>query len=272
MTRIALGLHYDGRAYSGWQSQPHGNTVQDRLEQALAAFAGAPVATTVAGRTDTGVHALGQVVHFDTDLERELFSWVRGVNAFLPPEIAVQWAQVVPDDFHARFSARSRTYYYALYCAPHRAPLVAGHAGYLMLPPGERLDLDAMRAAAALLLGEHDFSSFRAAECQAKTPVKTMYRFDVVGRGDWVFLRVQASAFLHHMVRNLVGSLLLVGRGKQPPAWLGALLAARDRKLAAPTFMPDGLYLAQVGYDDGYRLPVANTQPSLFHGVFDGIA
>ncbi len=184
MTRIALGIQYDGAAFSGWQSQPHGNTVQDVLEAALREFAGVALPTTVAGRTDAGVHALGQVVHLDTELVRDPFSWVRGTNAFLPPTVAVRWAQAMPEDFHARFSAHRRTYYYALTYGPTRAPLLEGKAGYVTLPPGQSLDVTAMHEAAQVLVGEHDFSSFRAAECQAKSPVKTMYSTEVRGRAN----------------------------------------------------------------------------------------
>ncbi|KAA6122770.1 tRNA pseudouridine(38-40) synthase TruA [Cupriavidus cauae] len=268
MTRLALGLHYDGTAFSGWQSQPHRNTVQDVLEDAIARFAGERLPTTVAGRTDAGVHALGQVIHLDTVLSREPFSWVRGVNAFLPPTIALQWAKPVDEAFHARFAAFERTYYYALYTGPHRAPLVHGRAGYLMLPPGKRLDVDAMREAAACLIGEHDFSAFRAAECQAKSPVKTMYEIRIHADRDWVFLRFRASAFLHHMVRNLMGCLVAVGRGRYPASWLAEVLASRQRSMAAPTFMPDGLYLAGVRYPEPYGIPAADPAGSLFHGVF----
>ncbi|WP_265921635.1 tRNA pseudouridine(38-40) synthase TruA [Cupriavidus nantongensis] len=272
MNRIALGLHYDGAAFSGWQSQPHRNTVQDHLEDAIERFAGVRLPTTVAGRTDTGVHALGQVIHLDTELVREPFSWVRGVNAFLPPSIALQWALPVDDGFHARFLAYERMYYYALYTGPHRVPLVHGRAGYQMLPPGQRLDVEAMREAAAHLIGEHDFSAFRAAECQARSPVKTMYDVTIRDDGNWVFLRFRASAFLHHMVRNLMGCLVAVGRGRYPPQWLAQVLAGRDRKLAAPTFMPDGLYLVGVKYPDAYPIPAADPSASLFHGVFDDAA
>ena len=269
MTRIALGIQYDGAAFSGWQSQPHGNTVQDMLEAALGQFAGVPLQTTVAGRTDAGVHALGQVVHLDTDLVRDPFSWVRGTNAFLPSTVAVRWAQEMPEDFHARFSAHRRTYYYALTFGPTRAPLLEGKAGYVMLPPGKSLDVAAMHEAAQVLVGEHDFSSFRAAECQAKSPVKTMYSMEVRGEGEWVFVRLRGSAFLHHMVRNIMGCLVAIGRGRQPASWMADVLAARSRVAAAPTFMPDGLYLAEVGYPDGFSLPASPASASLFRGVFD---
>jgi len=272
MTRIALGIQYDGAAFSGWQSQPHGNTVQDALEAALRQFAGVALPTTVAGRTDAGVHALGQVVHLDTDLVREPFSWVRGTNAFLPPTVAVRWAQEMPEDFHARFSAHRRTYYYALTFGPTRAPLLEDKAGYVMLPPGQSLDVAAMNEAAQALVGEHDFSSFRAAECQAKSPVKTMYSIEVRGEGEWVFVRIRGSAFLHHMVRNIMGCLVAIGRGRQPASWMRDVLAARSRVAAAPTFMPDGLYLAEVGYPDVFSLPASPASSSLFRGVFDEYA
>lgn len=268
MTRIALGLHYDGAAFSGWQSQLHRNTVQDVLEKAIARFAGEPLRTTVAGRTDTGVHALGQVIHLDTHLSREPHSWVRGINAFLPQSIALQWAQDVDEEFHARFLAFERKYYYALYAGPHRVPLIHGRAGYQMLPQGKTLDVDAMRRAAACLLGEHDFSAFRSAECQAKSPVKTMYDITLVEDGDWVFLRFRANAFLHHMVRNLMGCLVAVGRARYPVEWMQDILDGRDRSKAAPTFMPDGLYLAEVKYPERFGIPAADPSGSLLHGVF----
>ncbi|WP_207004719.1 tRNA pseudouridine(38-40) synthase TruA [Trinickia mobilis] len=249
--RIALGIQYDGTAFCGWQSQPHGKTVQDELERALREFAQAPLSTVVAGRTDTGVHGLGQVVHFDTDLDRAEFSWVRGTNAFLPETVAVQWAKVVPETFHARFSAFERTYYYALYVNPVRSPMLAGRAGWTHTP----LDVEAMRAAAACLIGEHDFSAFRSSECQAKTPVKHLYEIDIRAQGDLIHFRFRANAFLHHMVRNLMGCLVAVGRGRYPVAWLSEVLASRDRNRAAPTFMPEGLYLAHVGYPETFAVP-----------------
>lgn len=249
--RIALGIQYDGAAFSGWQSQPHGNTVQDVLESALKAFAGTDLPTVVAGRTDAGVHALGQVVHFDTALERAPFSWVRGVNAFLPKSVAVQWVQPVGDEFHARFAAFERTYFYVLYVDPVRAPLLKGQCGWLHTP----LDLDAMRQAAQCLAGEHDFSAFRSSECQAKTPVKHLYAIDIGQQGQFYVFRFRANAFLHHMVRNLMGCLVSIGKGRQPSAWMAEVLVSRDRRCAAPTFMPDGLYLAQVGYPEHFAVP-----------------
>jgi tRNA pseudouridine38-40 synthase len=253
--RIALGVQYDGTPWNGWQTQPDGNTVQDVLERAMAQFAQHDIAVTCAGRTDAGVHALEQVVHFDTPLEREIFSWVRGVNAFLPPSIAVRWAaEVLPGPegaFHSRFSARSRTYHYVLYNHAVRSPLLRARAGWVFRP----LDVPRMQEAAKSLLGTHDFSAFRAVECQAKTPIKDMQEVSIVRRGDVIVFTFRASAFLHHMVRNLVGSLIFVGGGRREVGWLKEVLDGRDRSVAAPTFAPDGLYLARVGYDAYWNLP-----------------
>jgi len=258
--RIALGLQYDGSPYAGWQVQHNQNTVQAELEKAITAFIGEeakgfPVQTITAGRTDAGVHALGQVVHFDTQVEREDFSWVRGVNSFLPGSIVVNWAKVVPEEFSARFSAFERTYIYALYAGPCRSPMIDARAGYVMLPPNQWFDLDAMKEAAQCLIGEHDFTSFRSSECQSKTPVKTMYAIDIISAEPWLYFVIRGNAFLHHMVRNLVGSFLQIGRGKQKPEWMAQLLAAKDRHLAAPTFMPDGLYLSKIAYPPEFEIP-----------------
>ena len=250
MPRLALGLAYNGSAWQGWQTQPHGRTVQDTLQAALAQFADSPVGTVCAGRTDTGVHAAMQVVHIDTQAERRLESWVRGVNALLPASIAVRWAQSVSDDFHARFSAQSRTYTYLLWNERVRAPLWAGRAGWCFQP----LNLDAMRAAATHLLGEHDFGSFRSSQCQARHPVRTLQRLDIDAQGPFVIFTLRANAFLHHMVRNLLGALLQVGQGRRDAAWLGELLAARDRTKGAPTFMADGLYLSAIEYPTRFGL------------------
>lgn len=249
--RIALGVEYDGSSYTGWQSQQHGNTVQDALERALAAVAGTRLRTVCAGRTDAGVHALGQVVHFDTEVLRPITAWVRGVNAHLPATVAVQWAAEVGDGFHARFSARARRYRYLLLNRPVRPALATGRLGWYHA----RLDVDAMSAAAAALLGEHDFSAFRAAECQAKTPVKTLHCLDISRQDDLITFDLAANAFLHHMVRNLVGALVYVGNGRQKPAWIADLLAGGDRRRAAPTFSAAGLYFVGVEYDEQWRLP-----------------
>ncbi|MGF6773873.1 tRNA pseudouridine38-40 synthase [Paraburkholderia sp. GAS199] len=255
MKRIALGVQYDGSAFYGWQSQPHGKTVQDELERALREFAQTPVQTVVAGRTDTGVHGLGQVIHFDTELDRAESSWVRGTNAFLPKTVAVQWAKPMPDEFHARFSAFERTYYYVLYVNPVRSPMLAARAGWVH----RRLDIDAMRAGVACLIGEHDFSAFRSSQCQAKTPIKHLYGIDLRQQGDFIHFRFRANAFLHHMVRNLMGCLVDIGSGRRPVDWMAEVLASGSRDRASPTFMPDGLYLAQVGYPEHFGVPAPQT-------------
>jgi len=249
--RLALGLSYRGQAYHGWQSQPGGRTVQDALERALRDFATVPVTTVCAGRTDSGVHALNQVVHVDTDLERDPFSWVRGGNRYLPQDIALQWCLPVGADFHARNSARGRRYRFVVLESPTRPALEQGLVGWVFRP----LDGDAMRAAAAHLIGEHDFSSFRAAECQSPTPVKTLRRIDIARRGAYWRFDFDANAFLHHMVRNLMGCLLAVGSGRQRPEWMAEVLAARRRDAAAPTFPPEGLYFLGPYYDAVHAIP-----------------
>ncbi len=267
--RVALGVSYNGSAYRGWQSQPGGATVQDRLEAALARFATHEVSTICAGRTDAGVHGLMQVVHFDTPLDRTPFSWVRGTNTFLPPDIAVQWARPVPEAFHSRASATARRYAYVLLQSPVRPSVESGRVGWVF----HALDGDAMRAAARHLLGEHDFTSFRASACQAKSPVKTLRRIEITQRGTgrvpagqasgdrgdvpicyWRF-EFEGNAFLHHMVRNIMGCLVAVGQGQHPADWMQAVLQARSRDAAAPTFSPDGLYFLGPLYDPAWGLP-----------------
>jgi len=249
--RLALGISYNGQAYEGWQSQLSGRTVQDRLEAALDAFTTQSVSTVCAGRTDAGVHGLMQVVHFDTDLQREESSWVRGTNRFLPPDIAVEWARTVPDEFHSRASAIARRYSYVVLESKVRPSLDAGRVGWVFRP----LDGDAMREAALQLIGEHDFTSFRASSCQALTPVKTINGIDVSRRGAYWRFDFEANAFLHHMIRNLMGCLLLVGQGLQSPSWMGEVLRAKDRDAAAPTFSPDGLYFLGPVYEPHWGLP-----------------
>lgn len=259
--RIALGLQYDGSLFSGWQSQLKQKTIQDELENALAQFIGIeklgldPVRVITAGRTDAGVHALGQVVHFDAPVERESFSWVRGVNSFLPSSIVVNWAQPVSEEFSARYSAYQRTYIYALHAGPYRSPMADARAGYLMLPADRWFDIEAMKQAAQCLIGEHDFTSFRSSECQSKTPIKTIYSIDIYGDQPWLYFKITGNAFLHHMVRNLVGCFLQIGVGKQSAQWMQALLAAKDRSLAAPTFSAAGLYLTKVTYPEDFNIP-----------------
>lgn len=249
--RIALGVEYDGKPYCGWQSQPDGMSVQDELQSVLSKIADAPVTVVAAGRTDTGVHALEQVVHFDVVANRPISAWVRGVNTLLPRSIAVRWAHPVPDEFHARFSAEGRSYRYLLINRSVRSAVHAGRAGWYHLP----LDIVAMQQAAQYLLGEHDFSAFRASECQAKSPIKHMNSIDIHRDGEMLVFDVSANAFLHHMVRNLVGCLIYVGKGKHPPEWLAEILAGRERRFAAPTFAPDGLYLRRIQYDAKWGLP-----------------
>ncbi len=253
--RVALGLEYRGIGYCGWQTQPSGCGVQDRVESAIAKFLGVAVKVTCAGRTDTGVHATAQVIHLDTEVERDAQSWVRGVNAFLPDDIRIIWGHPIAaeyaDEFHARFSARSRTYHYLLLNDPVDVGIERGLVGWFHAP----LDIAAMSAAAARLLGEHDFSAFRSSDCQAKTPIKTIYAMDIASQGKTIVLTIRANAFLHHMVRNIVGSLVYIGAGRQNVNWLCELLVSRDRALAAPTFAADGLYLVAIEYDQKFAIP-----------------
>ncbi len=248
---MALGISYRGQAYNGWQSQANGRTVQDKLEAALSAFAVGPVKTVCAGRTDTGVHALNQVVHLDTALVREPSSWVRGCNRFLPRDVAVQWCQSVPPSFHAQRSAQGRRYRFLVLESPVRPALEHGACGWVF----RALDGDAMREAAAHLIGEHDFSSFRAAHCQSPTPVKTLRAIHIARHGAYWRLDFDGNAFLHHMVRNLTGCLVAVGSGRHPPGWLAEVLAARNRAVAAPTFPADGLYFVGPYYDPVHNIP-----------------
>jgi tRNA pseudouridine38-40 synthase len=249
--RVALGIEYDGTGFLGWQTQPGGGAVQDVVEHALGAIAADPARTVCAGRTDRGVHACEQIVHFDTLAVRPPSAWVRGVNAMLPASIAVLWSREVPDAFHARYSALSRTYRYVLLNRPVRPALAASRAGWFH----EELDVEAMRKASAHLAGEHDFTSFRSSACQAKTPVRTIERLDVEKRGERIDFVIRANAFLHHMVRNVVGSLVYVGARRHPPGWMKEVLEARERAQAAPTFAPHGLYLESVRYGIEWRLP-----------------
>ncbi|MEN3352584.1 MAG: tRNA pseudouridine38-40 synthase [Betaproteobacteria bacterium] len=249
--RVALGVEYDGAAFCGWQTQLSGCGVQDHLQRALSCIAGEPVDTICAGRTDAGVHALAQVVHFDTSAKRPESAWVRGVNAALPSAVAVVWAREVDEAFHARFSARRRCYRYVLLNDMVRPAAAHGRVGWFHLP----LDLDVMQRAAQLLLGEHDFSAFRSSECQASSPVRTLEQIDIERRGVYVVFDFCANGFLHHMVRNLVGTLIYVGKGKHVPEWVREVLVRRQRSLAAPTFEAAGLYLARVEYDSDWSLP-----------------
>jgi len=256
--RIALGVEYDGAHFCGWQSQPSGCGVQDALEGAIAKIAQHEIRVHAAGRTDTGVHALMQVVHFDTQTERPDNAWVRGVNAFLPNTVRVIWAHTVSDDakhgFHARFSARKRSYEYLLVNAPVAPAILANKAGWYHLP----LDLQAMQAGVKYLVGEHDFSAFRASECQAASPVRTLQEADITAHNHKFIFRFSANAFLQHQVRNMMGALIYVGNGKYPPSFIKALLTQKDRTLSPPTFSPNGLYLTGVEYEAQWDLPPNN--------------
>jgi tRNA pseudouridine38-40 synthase len=250
--RIALGVEYNGSNYCGWQSQPSLCGVQDALEAALKNIAGHSVRIHAAGRTDTGVHALMQVVHFDTEVNRPDSAWVRGVNAFLPDDISVVWSKVVEDDYHARFSATQRSYQYVLVNQTQAPAIQHGRIGWYHFP----LSLKPMQEAAKFLLGEHDFSAFRASECQAKTPVRTITKADIRKIGPYFVFYFSANAFLQHQVRNMVGALIYVGNGKQQPESMLHLLQSKDRTQSPPTFSPNGLYLSGVQYDVKWQLPV----------------
>ncbi|BCB26420.1 tRNA pseudouridine synthase A [Sulfurimicrobium lacus] len=251
MVRIALGLEYDGRRFCGWQSQSSACGVQDALEQALSEIAGERIRVHAAGRTDTGVHALAQVIHFDTSAIRPDGAWVRGTNALLPDSVSVLWACPVGEGFHARFSAQERRYRYILLNHPVRPGLFSGKIGWFHVP----LDIELMRQGADFLVGEHDFSAFRASGCQAKSPVKHLRELAITRQGDTLIFDLAANGFLHHMVRNIVGCLVYVGKKRYPPEWIGELLASADRTRAAPTFAPDGLYFSGVTYDPKWDLP-----------------
>jgi tRNA pseudouridine38-40 synthase len=254
--KIAIGIEYHGAYFQGWQSQPNGRGVQDALEQSIARVAGEKVRLHAAGRTDSGVHALMQVAHFETTAQRPQTAWVRGTNAHLPPWVRVRWACVVADDFHARFSARARSYQYVLYNHAVAPASQHGRVGWYHRP----LNVAPMQHAAQLLLGEHDFSAFRASECQASSPIRTMYSAAVTQQGQYIVFSFKANAFLQHQIRNVVGALVYVGQGKLDVAAFGALLQNRDRTLSPPTFMPDGLYFTGVTYDASWQLPACDAE------------
>jgi tRNA pseudouridine38-40 synthase len=255
VARIAVGIEYDGSAYAGWQCQPAAPSVQGLTEQALARIAAEPVALVCAGRTDAGVHALGQVAHFDTSAVRPARNWVLGANSELPRDISLSWVQAVPDHFHARFSAEARTYRYLILNRGARSALSAQRATWVHRP----LAVERMVEAASLLEGEHDFSAFRAAGCQAKSPVRRLTRLSVGRQGEWVIIEATANAFLHHMVRNIAGLLLAVGKGDAPPQWAAEILAGRDRTRSAATAPAAGLYFMAVRYPQAFGLPPPGT-------------
>jgi tRNA pseudouridine38-40 synthase len=258
-SRLACCIEYNGSRFSGWQSQPHlaVDTVQETLEAALASVATKPVKVNCAGRTDAGVHSVGQIIHFDDPVGRSCKNWVYGANANLPVDIRVVWAKVVAGKFHARFSALSRRYRYIIANRVIRPALMAGQVTWTRLP----LDANVMHAAGQALLGEQDFTAFRAASCQSPTAMRNVSEVTVHRRGELVIIDIEANAFLHHMVRNIAGSLILVGQGRQPIQWIGELLAGQDRSVAADTAAPHGLYLAGVRYPQEFELPCVARGP-----------
>lgn len=260
-TRIACRIEYDGSAYHGWQAQaqPGARTVQETLEAALTRIAAAPVRVHCAGRTDSGVHGHAQVIHFDAPTARSCKAWVVGTNSQLPPDVRVHWAQPVAADFHARFSALARRYRYLMMDTAIRPALLGRQVSWQRQP----LDAERMHAAAQCLLGEQDFSAFRAASCQSSTPFRCVSHCSVSRRGELLVIDIQANAFLHHMVRNIAGSLMAVGSGNREPAWIAALLAGRDRTQAAETAPPEGLYLVDVVYPAHFGLPPTPPGPLL---------
>lgn len=249
--KIALGIQYNGKQYFGWQRQEKVASVQQQLEDAISFVANEPCQVFCAGRTDSGVHATGQVIHFDTEAIRPEKAWSFGVNANLPADISVSWAKVVDACFHARFSATARRYRYILYCNTLRSAILPEGVTHCHLA----LDHQVMHQAGQALLGEQDFSSFRAAQCQSHSPFRNVHHLNVVRRGQYIIVDIQANAFVHHMVRNIVGSLIEVGAGNQPVEWISWLLAQKDRTLAAPTAKPEGLYLVNVLYPEHFQLP-----------------
>jgi tRNA pseudouridine38-40 synthase len=265
--RMACGVEYDGSGFRGWQRQGEGvRTVQSCLERALAAVADHPVATRCAGRTDAGVHALAQVVHFDTQARRSVYAWIMGANSNLPADVNVLWVQPVPAHFDARFSALSRRYRYVILNRPYRSALYRQRAAW-HYPP---LEVERMRAAAQWLIGEHDFSSFRAAGCQSKSPNRNVHSLTVEQQGDWVVLEVEANAFLHNMVRIIAGVLMAVGDGRQAVEWVREVLAARDRTVAGVTAPAEGLYLVAVRYGEEFELSGVGVGPTAVSGFTAG--
>lgn len=255
--RIALGIQYNGHDFFGWQSQRNLPTIQGNIEHALSVIANEPITVLCAGRTDAGVHAAEQVIHFDTTAIRNLRAWTYGTNTHLPPRISVLWSQEVDDTFHARFSALSRRYRYVIHNSPVRSALYAARATWHYHP----LDAERMNSAAQYLIGELDFSSFRSTQCESKTPMRNVHEIKIQRFEDFIVIDIQANAFLHHMVRNITGSLLKVGEGVQKPEWIQEVLEAKDRRLAAETAPAAGLYLTKVHYPDNYHLP--ETQKSV---------
>lgn len=258
MARFAIGIAYDGSGYMGWQRQHHGASVQAMVERAVSKVADTGVEVICAGRTDAGVHATQQVAHFDTAAERPLHGWLRGINSNLPGDIAVQWIRPVAEDFHARFSATGRSYRYVIYTHPVRPALHRNRVAWTY----RTLAVAPMQQAAPALLGEHDFSAFRAVACQAKHPVREIRRITLEQHGAYIYLDINANAFLHHMVRNIAGVLMAIGAGEQPPAWCREVLEARDRTQGGVTAPGEGLYFTGVDYPEYFGLPAGGELPA----------
>ena len=252
--KIALGIEYCGYHYHGWQKQDAPNSIQEHVESALSKIANRQIKVYCAGRTDAGVHASQQVLHLETKVKRTMYTWVVGSNTYLPEDISILWAKQVDSDFHARYSVVTRTYRYIIINRQARPGL---HYGKVTWEP-QQLDELKMQMAATALVGEHDFTAYRTAACQAKTPVRKVKKLDISRSGDYIVLEIEANAFLHHMVRNIAGVLLEIGIGKKPPAWAAEVLAMKDRKKAAKTASAAGLYLAQVKYPSKYNIPLAD--------------
>lgn len=249
--RIALGVEYDGADFCGWQRQNGARTVQGCVEAALSKVADHPVQVLCAGRTDAGVHARGQVIHFETQVIRPARSWVFGANANLPKDVSMLWAQSVSDDFHARFSARCRRYRYVILSRPVRPTFLAGRVSW----DYRVFDEVSMAVAASCLVGEHDFTSYRTLACQARTPIRTLYHLDITRQDDLIFIDIAANGFLHHMVRNIAGVLMAIGAGEREPGWARQILDMRDRTVGGVTAPPDGLYLMEVHYPENFAIP-----------------
>lgn len=261
--RIALGVRYDGSHYHGWQAQQNLATVQFQVEKAVGRVADHVVSVTCAGRTDAGVHALGQVIHFNTEAERALDSWVLGANSNLPPDISVMWAHEVPIEFHARYSATARRYRYLIYNNPIRPTVMRLAVGWYY----KLLDAKKMQQAAQYLVGEFDFSAFRGRDCQARSPVRRITEVSVIRHGDMIVVDIEANAFLHHMVRNIVGTLIAIGCGDRPVGWIDEVLQSRDRCQGGITFSPTGLYLIAVTYPMEFGLPKTPPAPIMQHTI-----
>jgi tRNA pseudouridine38-40 synthase len=254
--KIALGVEYNGQGFHGWQAQKNLITVQGCLEEALSKIADEKITTICAGRTDAGVHATGQVVHFETNVERDMRAWLRGTNTHLPHTIAVRWAQIVDDEFHARYKARSRSYRYIIHNNASRPALLTGRVTWNY----EVLNIATMQAASQYLIGELDFSSFRSAECESSTPMRNLREITINRLDDYIVIDIHANSFLHHMVRNIAGTLMHIGAGFEEPEWMQKVLLARDRRQAGETASAHGLYLTHVDYPEIYKIPCKNSK------------